>query len=240
MRSERDAIVSEVIKRIIADFGADVFRDSRRARALVADYFSDSAFLEEKALLKRVLESGAVSFIITNRNDYSAGRQRAMYILTEQEFIAETWANRALLWFDAALGRKTNEDEEETGSTQQRINAPEKAERQNRQPSYSAFISPIDMLLDEDNTDNIVLYTADSEKAVEFEQIALITYCDKTYAILRPAFDMPGIADDEALVFVIDEEDNEDCLVIVDDDSVIDAVFEEYHNMLREEGIDPD
>lgn len=239
MNSERDVIVSEVIKNIIADFGIEVFCDSRKACALVADYFSANTLAEEKALLKRVLASGAVGFFITNQNDYAASRQKALYILTEQEFIAETWAERALSWFDVALGRKANEEKEEFDFIQQLISASEEAERKNQQPSCNEFLSPIDMLLDENNTDNIVLYNGDNEK-VEFEQIALIPYCEKTYAILKPALNMPGIADDEALVFVIDEVDDEDCLVIVEDDSVVDAVFEEYYKMLRAEGVDVD
>ena len=99
------------------------------------------------------------------------------------------------------------------------------------------FLSPIDMLLDENNTDNIKLYNEDNQE-VEFEQIALVPIDNKTYAILRPVIEMEELAEDEALVFVIDEIDDEDCLVIVEDDAVIDAVFEEYYKMLKEEGVD--
>ena len=101
------------------------------------------------------------------------------------------------------------------------------------------FLSPIDMLLDENNTDNIKLYNEDNQE-VEFEQIALVPIEEKTYAILKPVANMEGIAEDEALVFVIDEIDDEDCLVIVEDDSIVDKVFEEYYTMLKEEGIDVD
>ncbi len=99
------------------------------------------------------------------------------------------------------------------------------------------FLSPIDMLLDENNTENIKLYNEENQE-VEFEQIALVPIEEKTYAILKPVAKMEGIADDEALVFVIDEIDDEDCLVIVEDDSVVDKVFEEYYKMLKEEGVD--
>ena len=99
------------------------------------------------------------------------------------------------------------------------------------------FLSPIDMLLDEKNTENIKLYNEEN-KEVEFEQIALVPIENKTYAILKPVEAMEGIADDEALVFVIDEIDDEDCLVIVDDDKIIDKVFEEYYAMLDEQGVD--
>jgi len=99
------------------------------------------------------------------------------------------------------------------------------------------FLSPIDMLLDENNTENIKLYNEENQE-VEFEQIALVPIDQKTYAILKPVADMEGIAEDEALVFVIDEIDDEDCLVIVEDDAIVDEVFEEYYKMLKEEGVD--
>lgn len=101
------------------------------------------------------------------------------------------------------------------------------------------FLSPIDMLLDENNTENIKLYNEDNQE-VEFEQIALVPIDNKTYAILKPVSPMEGIADDEALVFVIDEIDDEDCLVIVEEDAIVDKVFEEYYKMLKEEGIEVD
>ena len=99
------------------------------------------------------------------------------------------------------------------------------------------FLSPIDMLLDENNNDNIKLYNEENEE-IEFEQIALVPIENKTYAILRPVVEMEGIAEDEALVFVIDEIDDEDCLVIVEYDNIVDKVFEEYYKMLKEEGVD--
>lgn len=99
------------------------------------------------------------------------------------------------------------------------------------------FLSPIDMLLDENNTENLKLYNEENQE-VEFEQIALVPIEDKTYAILKPVETMEGVADDEALVFVIDEIDDEDCLVIVDDDKIIDDVFEEYYKLLKEEGVE--
>jgi hypothetical protein len=46
-----------------------------------------------------------------------------------------------------------------------------------------------------------------------------------------------GIEDDEALVFMIVDEDGEQYLEIADDIDIVDAVFEEYYTMLAEEGI---
>lgn len=97
-------------------------------------------------------------------------------------------------------------------------------------------MTAIEMILDENNDENIVLYNEEGE-AVEFEQIALIPLNGTDFVILHPVEDM---ADDEALVFAIEEVDGEDALVLVEDDDVVDAVFEEYYDMLRAEGVEVD
>lgn len=97
-------------------------------------------------------------------------------------------------------------------------------------------MNPIDMLLDENNTDPIVLYNENNEE-ISFEQIALIPLDEQVYAILKPLGDFEGVGEDEALVFTIAEDDGEDVLVVEDREEIIDAVFEEYYAMLAEEGI---
>ena len=93
--------------------------------------------------------------------------------------------------------------------------------------------SPIDMLFDENNTDPIVLYNGNNEP-VRFEQIAVVPIDGRIYAILKPMGDFEGVAEDEALVFTITEYEDEEALVIVEDDAIIDAVFEEYYALLDE------
>ena len=97
-------------------------------------------------------------------------------------------------------------------------------------------LNPIDMILDENNTDPIVLYNENNDP-VQFEQIALIPWVDDTYVILKPVEAIEGIADDEAIVFQITELDGEDVLVVVEDDAIIDIVFDEYYALLKENGI---
>lgn len=96
--------------------------------------------------------------------------------------------------------------------------------------------SPIDCLLDPDNVDPIMLF---SEKGdlVSFEQIAIVPIEGKVYAILRPMEPPEGMEEDEALVFVLDEFEEEDCLTILEDDAMVDRVFEQYYAMLRVQGI---
>ncbi len=99
--------------------------------------------------------------------------------------------------------------------------------------------SPIDMLLDEKNDENIVLYD-ENNKENEFEQIAVIPVEDKTYVLLRPVEKWDGLGEDEAVVFAIEEIDDEDCLVLEEDDKVIDQVFDNYYDLLRKQGIEID
>ncbi|MBR2468195.1 MAG: DUF1292 domain-containing protein [Clostridia bacterium] len=99
--------------------------------------------------------------------------------------------------------------------------------------------SQIEMLLDENNTENLKLYD-ENNKETEFEQVAVIPLNEKIYAILKPVTKIAGVNDDEALVFVIEEIEDEDCLVIVDDEKIVDDVFKEYYDLLKAEGINVD
>lgn len=95
-------------------------------------------------------------------------------------------------------------------------------------------LSAIEKLLDEENDDNIILYDAD-DNPVEFEQIAIIPLDGKLYAMLKPVVLLEGMSDDEALVFVLEEDEGEEMMIVCDDDDVIDAVFEIYHKLWDEE-----
>lgn len=98
-------------------------------------------------------------------------------------------------------------------------------------------LSPIEMLLDEKNNDNIVLYD-DNNKEVEFEQIAIIPLDEKLYAILRPLGGDDPMPEDEALVFFIDEVDDEDVLLLEEDEEIEDRVFDRYYQLIKEQGLD--
>ena len=97
-------------------------------------------------------------------------------------------------------------------------------------------MNEIDKLLDENNNENIVLYD-ENNNATEFEQVAIIPFNQKIYCILKPTTKIFGLDDDEALVFVIEEIDDEDCLVICDNMEVVNKVFDLYYELLREEGM---
>lgn len=92
-------------------------------------------------------------------------------------------------------------------------------------------VNPIDQLFDPDNTDNIVLYN-DKDEPVEFEQIAIIPLDDVNYAILQPVEKLENVAEDEAFAFeVVEDEENGDTLRLVEDDDLIDKIFEAYKDL---------
>ena len=96
-------------------------------------------------------------------------------------------------------------------------------------------MDPIEQILDENNRDNIILYD-EAGNPVEFLQSAVIPLEEKIYMILKPVED-ERIAVDEALVFVINEYEGEEVIDLVEDDEIIDRVFNEYTELLHQAGL---
>lgn len=95
--------------------------------------------------------------------------------------------------------------------------------------------SVFEKLLDAEDNSNIVIYDEQNEP-VEFEQIALIPVKENVYVILKPVKLMEGMAEDEAIVFELEEDENgEENLIVVDDDDIVDTVFAQYEKLLEEE-----
>lgn len=94
----------------------------------------------------------------------------------------------------------------------------------------------LDILLDAENREPIVL-TSEDGKSMTFEQVAIIPKTVKKerriYAILKPVDKIHGVAEDEAIVFLVDTDDEGDSVVKVETDEKIAAeVFEEYYKLL--------
>lgn len=95
------------------------------------------------------------------------------------------------------------------------------------------------ILLDGDNHDPILLANKKGQR-IKFEQIAVIPYEADTvkslYCILKPIDTVPGVGEDEAIVFRVchDSETGESTLHTERDGKVARAVFDRYHSMLAE------
>ena len=94
-------------------------------------------------------------------------------------------------------------------------------------------MTAIDQIFDENNTDPVVLYNEHGEP-VRFEQIALIPLEGQVYVILLPLQVMEGVNEGEGFVFEITQLDGEETLLLVDDFTIIDKVFDIYESLLEE------
>ena len=93
----------------------------------------------------------------------------------------------------------------------------------------------LDVLLDEKNTAPIYM-TNDKGEQIEFDQVAVIPYGDNDlYCILKPITKIPGIKDDEAVVFKVEQDENgEGYLKVEDKEEIAIAIFDQYYNLLEE------
>lgn len=95
-------------------------------------------------------------------------------------------------------------------------------------------VNILDVLLDENNDKPITLYD-ENDKAVKFDQVAIIPMEEQLYAILKPIDEMEGVADDEAIVFLVEEDEDGDAeLVVESDEAKAMKVFDEYYKLLDE------
>lgn len=99
-------------------------------------------------------------------------------------------------------------------------------------------IDLLDVLLDQDNKEPIVLMD-ESGKQLTFEQVAVIPYEvrkeKRLYCVLKPLDKIEGIADDEAIVFLVDTDDEGNSIIrIEEDEEVAIAVFDKYYDLLEE------
>ena len=94
----------------------------------------------------------------------------------------------------------------------------------------------LDVLLDEKNTAPIFMFD-DKGNQLEFDQVAVIPYGeDDLYCILKPITKIPGVKDDEAIVFLVAEDENGESILKVEDrEDVAISVFDQYYNLIEEE-----
>ena len=94
----------------------------------------------------------------------------------------------------------------------------------------------LDVLLDENNTAPIYLYSGDNR--IAFEQVAVIPFEDKLYCILKPIDHINGVAKDEAIVFLVSSDNNGDSVLEVEtDEKTAIAVFEQYYDLIEENAL---
>jgi len=104
-----------------------------------------------------------------------------------------------------------------------------------KQEQNNEELDILDVLLDEDNEDPVTLYD-ENNKGYKFDQVAIIPLEERLFAILKPIDELEGVADDEAIVFAINERsDGETSLIVETDEALAMRVFDEYYKLLDEQ-----
>ncbi len=107
------------------------------------------------------------------------------------------------------------------------------------QKQEAAQVDLLDVLLDKDNKDPITLMD-EKGKQLSFEQIAMIVHEvkkeKKLFAILKPVDKIEGIGENEAIVFLVDQDKNGNTILkIEEDEDVAIDVFDDYYDLLEDE-----
>ena len=76
-----------------------------------------------------------------------------------------------------------------------------------------------------------------NDKAIEYDQVAIIMLDGGIYVMLAPITKIEGINDDEAFVFSVEENNEEKSLLLITDSEILDKVFDEYYKLLERNNI---
>ena len=84
--------------------------------------------------------------------------------------------------------------------------------------------------------DDIVELTTEDGKKLKFYFVGTIEYKGKNYSAFEPAEQIDGIEDDDLIIFELSGDDEETAdLLPVEDEQLLDEVFEEFCRILDEE-----
>ncbi len=84
--------------------------------------------------------------------------------------------------------------------------------------------------------DDIVELTTEDGKKLKFYFVGTIEYKGKNYSAFEPAEQIDGIEDDDLIIFELSGDDEETAdLLPIEDEQLLDEVFEEFCRILDEE-----
>lgn len=110
-----------------------------------------------------------------------------------------------------------------------------KSKKPENQEEEIVKVDLIDVLLDEKNTAPIYMVD-ENGRQLKFDQVAVIPYGeDELYCILKPITKIEGVADDEAIVFRVEEDKNGNAILRVEENEEIAiSIFDQYYNLVEE------
>lgn len=85
----------------------------------------------------------------------------------------------------------------------------------------------------DNNQDEIITLRSATGEDIDFIAVAEINHKGGYYLILQPVELLPGMEDNEAIVFkIVRDRDGSETLQVELDDSVVDGVFEKYERLI--------
>jgi uncharacterized protein YrzB (UPF0473 family) len=85
----------------------------------------------------------------------------------------------------------------------------------------------------DNNQDEIITLRSATGEDIDFIAVAEINHKGGYYLILQPVELLPGMEDNEAIVFkIVRDRDGSETLQVELDDSIVDGVFEKYERLL--------
>jgi uncharacterized protein YrzB (UPF0473 family) len=89
---------------------------------------------------------------------------------------------------------------------------------------------------DHDYEDEVIELISDDGKKMKFFFVGTIEYKGKAYSAFEPAEEIEGASEDDLFIFELSGEDEESAeLLPVEDEGLLDEVFEEFCRVLEEE-----
>lgn len=82
---------------------------------------------------------------------------------------------------------------------------------------------------------DIVELTSDNGKTYKLHHIDSLNYKNEWYVFFQPAEEIEGMEEDEVVIFRINEVDGKEVLLAIEDEALLEEVFEEFCRLQEEE-----
>lgn len=94
-----------------------------------------------------------------------------------------------------------------------------------------------DEVLEEEADGDVVELESDDGESVKFRHVATIDHENDWYVLFSPVEAIDGVGEDEVVIFKLGADENGgDVFIPVEDDAILDAVYDEYVRIMEEEG----
>lgn len=91
--------------------------------------------------------------------------------------------------------------------------------------------------IEEELEDDIVELTDDDGRVLKFHHIGTLNHKERFFVFFQPAEEIEGAEEDEVVIFEISGEEDSQTLIPVEDEKLLEEVFEEFCRVMEEEDL---